>query len=122
VAQRLNSEEQSSQRILCPIQQTGGYAMMPRQGQEFPVVRRSRTQVGQSKPLELVKHETLVRLTQTGWGDGGQWDQAYAYFDRAWGNVLTNLQKRFAEGPVDWKPWLARLKTMQEEEERKKTR
>ena len=53
-------------------------------------------------------------------GDGGQWDQTHAYFDRAWGNVLANLQKRFADGPVDWTPWLARLKAMQEEEARKK--
>jgi uncharacterized protein YndB with AHSA1/START domain len=64
--------------------------------------------------------ETRVRLTHTGWGDGGQWDQTHAYFDRAWGNVLANLQKRFAEGPVDWTPWLERLKAMQEEEARKK--
>lgn len=65
--------------------------------------------------------ETLVRLTHIGWGDGGQWDQTHAYFDRAWGNVLANLQKRFAEAPVDWTPWLSRLKAMQEEEARKKT-
>ena len=65
--------------------------------------------------------ETRVRLTHLGWGEGGQWDQTHAYFDRAWGNVLANLQKRFAEGPVDWSPWLARLKAMQEEEARKKS-
>src|SRR4051812_32696669 len=53
--------------------------------------------------------ETRVRLTHIGWGDGGQWDQAYAYFDRAWGNVLANLQKRYVEGPVDWKPFLGQL-------------
>jgi len=55
--------------------------------------------------------ETLVRLTHVGWGDGGQWDQTYTYFDRAWGNVLKNLEKRFTDGPIDWKPWLERLKT-----------
>jgi uncharacterized protein YndB with AHSA1/START domain len=64
--------------------------------------------------------ETRVGLTHVGWGDGGQWDQAHAYFDRAWGNVLANLQKRFAEGPVDWTQWRARLKAAQEEEARKK--
>ena len=64
--------------------------------------------------------ETSVRLTHVGWGDGGQWDQAYAYFDRAWGNVLGNLQKRFAEGPKDWTQWRAQLKAMMEEEARKK--
>ena len=54
--------------------------------------------------------QTRVRLTHFGWGDGGEWDQAYDYFDRAWGNVLANLQKRFAVGPIDWKPWLEQLK------------
>ena len=34
--------------------------------------------------------------------DGGQWNQAYDYFNRAWGNVLSNLQKRLVEGPIDW--------------------
>ena len=53
--------------------------------------------------------ETRVRLTHAGWGDGGEWDQAYAYFDRAWGNVLANLKKRFVTGPVDWTDWIARL-------------
>ncbi len=55
---------------------------------------------------------TRVRLHHVGWGDGGQWDQAYAYFDRAWGNVLGNLQKRFDSGPVDWTAWLQQLEAM----------
>ena len=58
----------------------------------------------------LGDNETRVRLSHVGWGDGGEWDQAYDYFDRAWGNVLANLQKRFVEGPVDWKPFLSKLK------------
>jgi uncharacterized protein YndB with AHSA1/START domain len=52
---------------------------------------------------------TRVTLHHTGWGDGGEWDQAYAYFDRAWGAVLGNLRKRFEQGPMDWAPWLAQL-------------
>jgi uncharacterized protein YndB with AHSA1/START domain len=52
---------------------------------------------------------TRVNLHHTGWGDGGEWDRAYTYFDRAWGNVLANLQKRFETGPIDWTEWLARL-------------
>jgi uncharacterized protein YndB with AHSA1/START domain len=55
---------------------------------------------------------TRVRLHHVGWGDGGQWDQAYAYFDRAWGHVLGNLQKRFDSGPVDWTAWLQQLEAM----------
>ncbi len=54
--------------------------------------------------------QTQVTLSHSGWGDGGQWDQAYAYFDRAWGNVLANLQKRFSEGPIDWTEWLKGLR------------
>ena len=55
---------------------------------------------------------TRVRLHHTGWGDGGQWDQAYAYFDRAWGNVLANLKKRHESGPRDWTDWLEQLRKM----------
>jgi len=64
--------------------------------------------------------ETRVRLTHVGWGEGGEWDKAHAYFDRAWGAVLANLQKRFAEGPIDWTEWRGKLKAMMEEEARKK--
>ena len=53
---------------------------------------------------------TRISLHHTGWGDGGEWDRAYAYFDRAWGNVLGNLKKRFEQGPQDWTPWLEQLR------------
>lgn len=59
--------------------------------------------------------ETCVRLHHTGWGDGGEWDRAYAYFDRAWGSVLANLRKRFDSGPLDWREWLARLRQLREQ-------
>jgi hypothetical protein len=52
--------------------------------------------------------ETRVTLFHGGWGDGGQWDQAFDYFDKAWAVVLGNLQKRLAEGPIDWKPFPSR--------------
>lgn len=55
---------------------------------------------------------TRVTLHHTGWGDGGEWDKTYAYFDRAWTGVLANLKKRFDEGPVDWSPWLKQLDAM----------
>ncbi len=58
---------------------------------------------------------TRVTLHHTGWGEGGEWDQAYAYFDRAWGNVLGNLKKRFETGPVDWTDWMARLRKFHEQ-------
>jgi uncharacterized protein YndB with AHSA1/START domain len=56
---------------------------------------------------------TRIRLHHVGWGDGGEWDKAHAYFDRAWGNVLTNLAKRWESGqPQDWTAWLAQLEAM----------
>ncbi len=57
---------------------------------------------------------TRVTLHHTGWGSGGEWDKAYGYFDRAWGNVLGNLKKRFEQGPQDWKPWLEQLRRFRE--------
>jgi uncharacterized protein YndB with AHSA1/START domain len=55
---------------------------------------------------------TRVSLHHTGWGEGGQWDQAHTYFDRAWGVVLAGLKKRFENGPQDWTPWLEQLRRM----------
>jgi uncharacterized protein YndB with AHSA1/START domain len=46
---------------------------------------------------------TKVTLYHGGWGSGGQWDQAFEYFQRAWGEiVLPSLKYRFDHGPVDW--------------------
>ncbi|MGD2178789.1 MAG: SRPBCC domain-containing protein [Anaerolineae bacterium] len=46
---------------------------------------------------------TQVRLTHGGWGEGDQWDEAFAYFERAWGDiVLPRLRYRFSVGAVDW--------------------
>ena len=79
----------------------------------LPEARAQRT-------LVIVRFEPLgdkltrVQLHQTGWGDGGQWDQAFTYFDRAWGNVLNNLKQRFERGPQDWKPWLEQLRQMRQ--------
>ena len=56
-------------------------------------------------------NRTRVTLTHVGWGDGGEWDKAYQYFDGAWGRVLAQLEKRFADGkPYDWTEWLARMR------------
>ena len=52
---------------------------------------------------------TRVTLHHVGWGDGGEWDKAYNYFDRAWGFVLGNLKTRFEKGPRDWSEWLRQL-------------
>jgi uncharacterized protein YndB with AHSA1/START domain len=84
----------------------------------LPEVRRQRTSVTvRMKPAG--EGATEVRLVHSGWGDGGQWDQAFAYFDRAWGSVLANLEKRFATGPVDWTEWRAKVKSFQDTEDAK---
>ena len=75
----------------------------------LPEARAQRTFVVlRFEPLD--DKNTRVRLHHTGWGDGGQWDQAYTYFDRAWGNVLANLKKRYESGPRDWTDWLEQLR------------
>ena len=63
---------------------------------------------------------TKVTLHHTGWGDGGEWDKTYAYFERAWGAVLVNLKTRFEKGPQDWTSWMAQLKKMHEGDAAKK--
>jgi uncharacterized protein YndB with AHSA1/START domain len=64
--------------------------------------------------------QTRVRLHHTGWGDGGEWDKAHDYFDRAWGSVLANLKKRFESGPHDWTEWVEQLRKWREQSPPKK--
>ena len=74
-----------------------------------PEVRAQRTLViVRLKALD--DKRTEVTLHHVGWGDGEKWDAAYAYFNGAWGNVLANLQKRFTDGPIDFGPWLERMR------------
>jgi uncharacterized protein YndB with AHSA1/START domain len=74
----------------------------------LPEARKQRTFViVRLQPVD--ERSTRITLHHTGWGDGGEWDKNFVYFDRAWGAVLNNLKKRFAEGPVDWQPWLKQL-------------
>ena len=52
---------------------------------------------------DLGDGRTRVTLLHDGWGQGGEWDQAYEYFTKAWRDiVLPRLQYRFSVGPVDW--------------------
>ena len=75
----------------------------------LPEARQQRTVVI-VRFMPVSETETQVTMTHLGWGDGGEWDKAYDYFNKAWDNVLANLQKRFVSGPVDWTDWLARMK------------
>lgn len=69
---------------------------------ELPEVRGQKTHVV-VRLRELQPGRTHVSLTHDGWGEGGEWDEALAYFERAWKQVvLPRLRYRFAVGPVDW--------------------
>ena len=75
----------------------------------LPEVRAQRTfVVVRLAPVDA--KSTRVTLHHTGWGTGGQWDDTYAYFDRAWNTVLGNLKKSFDSGPIDWTDWLAQMR------------
>jgi uncharacterized protein YndB with AHSA1/START domain len=76
----------------------------------LPEVRQQRTVVI-IRFTPVSDTQTRITLHHTGWGDGGEWDKAFGYLDKAWSNVLGNLQKRFAENkPVDWTEWLERMR------------
>jgi hypothetical protein len=75
----------------------------------LPEARRQRTFVI-VRLADIDGQSTRVTLHHTGWGDGGEWDKTFAYFDRAWGHVLGNLKQRFERGPQDWSDWLAQLR------------
>jgi uncharacterized protein YndB with AHSA1/START domain len=68
----------------------------------IPTIRGQRTMVVVDLEPAGPARTRLV-FTHLGWGRGADWDQAYAYFDRAWGAVvLPRLQRRFESGPIDW--------------------
>jgi hypothetical protein len=53
--------------------------------------------------FELTINKTKVTLRHDGWGTGGQWDEAFEYFQIAWGKVvLPRLKYRFDVGLIDW--------------------
>ena len=85
----------------------------------LPEARKQRTfVVVRFEPVG--EKQTRVRLHHTGWGDGGEWDKAYSYFDKAWMNVLANLKKRYESGPQDWTEWMEQLRKWREQAQQKK--
>ena len=69
---------------------------------DLPDIRPQLTLVN-LKFKKISENETLLIFTQTGWGEGADWDKAYNYFVEAWGSVvLHRLQHRFNHGPIDW--------------------
>jgi uncharacterized protein YndB with AHSA1/START domain len=63
----------------------------------LPEARKQRTHVD-IRFQSLGEKKTQITLIHGGWGDGGEWDKAFEYFSKAWGQmVLPSLQKRFTE-------------------------
>ena len=52
-------------------------------------------------------NSTLVRLTQTGWQSGAEWDAAYEYLAVGNAQMLSMLHHRFVAGPTDWQKAMA---------------
>ena len=72
--------------------------------ERFPTVREQRT----TAKFEFIARgdSTLVRLVQTGWKTGDEWDKAYEYLAEGNAQLLETLRRRFLEGPIDWqKEW-----------------
>ena len=46
---------------------------------------------------------TTVRLAQTGWKAGDEWDKAFDYLATGNARLLEALYHRFAAGPEAWK-------------------
>jgi uncharacterized protein YndB with AHSA1/START domain len=67
----------------------------------FPTVRATRTQASfEFAPVSPT--ETKVTLLQTGWQSGAEWDAAYEYLSDGNAQLLMQLHKRFAAGPIAW--------------------
>lgn len=72
--------------------------------EQFPTVRAERTTA--RFEFESKGDSTVVRLTQTGWKSGDEWDKAFDYLTRGNTQLLETLRRRFVSGPIDWgKEW-----------------
>jgi len=61
---------------------------------QFTQVRQQRTQVVLHFE-DAGSGAARVRLVNHGYGEGEEWDQVYAYFERAWSYVMDNFTKTF---------------------------
>ena len=74
-----------------------------------PEIRQQRTFVI-VRLAAIDANSTRVSIHHVGWGEGGEWDKTYAYFDKAWPFVLDKLKASFVTGPADWSDWMANLR------------
>ena len=71
----------------------------------FPQVRAARTRAVFTFTPD--GNSALVRLTQTGWQSGAEWDAAYEYLAVGNSQMLAMLHHRFVAGPTDWQKAMA---------------
>lgn len=50
----------------------------------------------------LGANKSRVDIVNTGYGQGPLWRQAYDYNVKGWDRILSALEYRFEEGPMDW--------------------
>ena len=81
---------------------------------KFPHVRAERTQAAFT--FEARGDRTVVRLTQTGWKSGEEWDRAYEYLVAGNAQLMSALHHRFVSGPIDWKKMAEGETTAQKKE------
>jgi uncharacterized protein YndB with AHSA1/START domain len=65
---------------------------------KFPTVRAERTRA--RFQFESAGGATLVRLTQTGWKAGEEWDAAYSYLADGNAQLLEALPEKFVKEPA----------------------
>jgi len=73
------------------------HAMAP---ERFPEVRKT----GTTAVFDFAPEgeQTRVTLTQSGWKQGKEWDDAYEYLASGNAQLLEQLYVRFAHGPIKW--------------------
>jgi uncharacterized protein YndB with AHSA1/START domain len=67
----------------------------------FPTVRKERTMAVFEFAAVDTSH-TKVTLSQFGWKEGKEWDDAYEYLSKGNAQLLAQLKNRFEKGPIDW--------------------
>ena len=74
-------------------------AMAP---ESFPTVRKERTTAVFEFDSAKDGKASIVRLHQTGWKTGEEWDKAFDYLATGNSQLLNQLRERFVSGPFDW--------------------
>lgn len=67
----------------------------------IPTIRNEHTRVDVWFE-KLSESSTRVRMKQSEWKTGGDWDKGFRYFDQAWDLVLGRLKRSFEGAPMDW--------------------